>query len=530
MKVMSQDFFLTIVIKMLKVMKYCIPLAGVLLVLSVVNHYYLLVGRATFHTDFSKKNAPVVVSGNVFTPEHNLETGMIYKRVIGDQVNIAWKLPSAQLEKFDVEVTYRNSSQGDVRIEVPLKSIFNTNEQEIFSQKKILVLENFIIDTLKQNTDWVYQVDTEKNVMLFQRVFFEKTNISKIQKNEDTKKQEKEYHAPRYDSVSAFLSNTPQDARIQTFNFDLLSHSARTRVSTLDTPTEPMTYQLPFRGTHTLLISSSQDRIDLDLRYRDYNDYAGADDIQFFVTSGSQMVFQQTFPDDDNKTSNRKKSEEQNIHFEVTGIRPGYYTVAIITSQDIRFQSITTPQLFFFEKHLLLANARQRLELWASSPELTFAIAHKGDEQTVTVGEQKIKIGDLHKKYTVENLDGVQKFIVEKASLAIDGSGFLAPTHQGFEFLDLVKHTPPLDTQVFYAPAGEQIEYVLVDFGERELVRQAGDWKTIRFSVDPRTVQIEDDIFSFFFKIPAYQEVKDDTAIRDIIIKAYGQPRFFQAQ
>lgn len=325
-------------------------------------------------------------------------TGSWVQEVVGDPVYF-FIHPHRHFDDVNIKIWFQNKGVPILEIGV----LANTNGQ-IYDLKP---LQNTLID----NLDWTrYEKD---GLMLFQR----ETN---------------------FDSIQAFIENTPPRSKIATYNYSLdtpyrlLNYSPTNFQQTLD---------VSLRGFNEFYTYIKNEDLSFVFEYMDMNRKKGAERILINVVNEfGETVADIRADDDGNVDDNAIPSSLESLSLNVPSLPEGVYKIQMQADHDIFFRKIkTTQQKVTFLNHVYLADEvgyredPRQVNLTTDAKRLQFVTQHASAVQDVQIGSETLSVESPYQSYSysVEEKDLVSVKI-PLGDIRVDASGHIAFTEEQY--------------------------------------------------------------------------------------------------
>lgn len=274
-------------------------------------------------------------------------------------------------------------------------------------------------------------------------------------------------------STQEFFDHLPDPRKIGVVDMDpfLFDVQAAPPVS----PT-PITLETTIRGSHELYVyAQAGQRLGIVIDKVDLNRVEGTDPV--YISIRNPQVKNQplgflkqvaTIEDDGNVSDDNRRGEPQTLSIEWDADQSGLYLVDLSTTEDVVFTKIesSTAQIGFRD-HIFFAEGPaygpdqhfQSLHVITRGSYLTAVPKHAQGYQDIIIRDAKLKLREVKKPQTIEDLDGVTRFTIDRGDLVVQSDGILT-LEPGIEIP--VQPVHRLDLNAFVVP--EEVEYILANY------------------------------------------------------------------
>ncbi|MGH7203970.1 MAG: hypothetical protein ACREHC_06000, partial [Candidatus Levyibacteriota bacterium] len=239
----------------------------------------------------------------------------------------------------------------------------------------------------------------------------------------------------RYKSVKDFLSNTPKDALIGTYQYNTdIGNLSQTQLPDYKAQSKPTTIDTPLRGSQVIYAYLNNEPFTMTIQKQDLNWYKNPDVMTVNVYKDNDLVFQTTADDDGITDGSRKVLPPQTVTIKNQGPdlpEDGIYKIVINTAGDTLIKSITTNlHKIVFQGSLFLAgnsnvyhpavSSTSATTVYTNALNLSAQAFHPDGLQTINVGNQQLQIKKLNALQTIKPPDELTKIVVPKNDVVLD--------------------------------------------------------------------------------------------------------------
>ncbi len=326
-------------------------------------------------------------------------------------------------------------------------------------------------------------------------------------------------------SISDFL-NAKTDPRVTAVYNDELP--PRVDLSQYTPSTTPTKVDASLRGQHEIeTIIGEGERLRFAFTIQDINRHEGKDDFQVSVWDDGRKVTEQKTTGIGSTLATGKPSKVQTVVVEKEGLPAGLYTLKVNAPDDIFIKQIETAQhLLQFrgmlyptdndEYRVLLGEKKTGpTKLVTTGTWLTASTSHSDGLQTITAGNRKITMTQLHTQYRLDGLSGVTTVTVPKNDVLLSTDGVFAFSTD--QLLPDIQHYRPLDASVNL----NTIDYIIARYPQ---AKKVGDWLKASATVKGNELYVKKGTIGFIVDAPGLPENNRTLKIRSIRIQLEKEP------
>ncbi len=245
----------------------------------------------------------------------------------------------------------------------------------------------------------------DKNLDLSGCDFVEENNIYLCHKNKS---------APRFDNVTSFLKNLP-DNRIIGYDGVIIPNKEN---SNLVCETGEFYINGTLRGSHSFYIYA-KGNLEVKFIKKDRNYYDGKDVFNISLSKFDGLILKTKLVNDDGITDKQGVSREQNISFNITNLKEGVYKLYIHyvgEGEDSTIKNLWINQKkVVFDKY---AHPLSGFSFYSKRNSFRFKTYHEVNFQNITINKELVKINKTYVDHTYESNFEI-KGIVPKGDIMI---------------------------------------------------------------------------------------------------------------
>lgn len=359
--------------------------------------------------------------------------------------------PHRHFDSVDVEVRFKNT-------ETPILEI-GALAQEAGQVYDLRPMQNLLID----RSDW--DRTEQGGLVLLQR---EKT----------------------FESIDAFLQNTPPRYDIATYHYDLAEPY---RIAGYAPSSSARTVDVSLRGFHEFYTYIKDETLAFDIAYMDMNRTPGGDPVTVVaIDENGRTVADVRAMDDGDETNDAIGSAMEHLILSVPSLPEGVYKIQLQAERDIFFRSIaTTQQKMAFLNNVYLGDEvgyndeTRPVSFWTQAKHLAFQTQHADGAQEVQVGGDTVRIAEPYDRVTSGvTAEGVVKVVAPRGDLLIETDGLMAFAPDQFFNPDPIRLRPDTDLDLL------DVDYIIASYVPPEA---DGEWLVARVSFDTSVFAAQDD-------------------------------------
>lgn len=330
----------------------------------------------------------------------------------------------------------------------------------------------------------------------------------------------------KYQTISDFINNPPQDKKIALYSVDLGKLQAlKSDKSKGEAKT---TIGIPLRGSHSLLIRVDKKPLILKIAKQDLNAYEGEDKFKITVLKDEKQLIEKIIEDDGINEVNQLKAEPQEKIITLEDVNPGIYQVYIAyegNGSDSSITKIEVNQSKVIFKNQVLFLGDKPTEIWTNAKKINAVTAHPQGLQTVKLdGKYDLEIKEKGKQYSfdLESLagkkegQGLYKLESPKNDLTIYGVGYFSFSQDTFFLPEMVK-----GVELNTLENLDNVDYLLTSY---PIPKKDGDWLIAEAEFDPKDLKIDGDKLYFSLEVPQIAKYGGELEIDylEIVVKSKG--------
>lgn len=391
--------------------------------------------------------------------------GEPFTQIIDEPVYFSIHFPQTHFEQIELEILFDNKNQKILEVG-PLVDVFS----QAYDLKPLVnsILEDITWPSLQQ-----------EDVILFQR-------------------------EQKFDSIDAFLANTPDRSKIATYHYDIETPYRLANYAPLG---KTRSIDVSLRGFHKFVTYVKNEPVQFKVTYMDMNRTTGADDVRVVVRNErGESVFEEILEDDGDIDENQVSST-RTVSFNESGWAEGVYSFELSGTSDIFWRRIDTSLRYVtFVNQIYIGddvghlNQPRSTSFFTNAKHFVFETSHADAAQTVKIGTLATEIPFSHEKVRVDIAEpGVLPGSSPLGDIRIAGDGKFAFSEDAFFDPDPVRLSVLTNLDALH------VDYIIATYTPPE---EEGNWKkqTVRFNTNE--MRIVDGSTTFALSAPLIAENK----------------------
>jgi len=315
----------------------------------------------------------------------------------------------------------------------------------------------------------------------------------------------------QFESIDEFLNNLPPKNEIAVYKYDLPLQTKIDNYTPSDTATA---IEKPLRGPYQIYTYLENEKLDWEFEFYDLNLNEEVDSITVNLYHQNELIVTKNL--ESIPAGNNKKFKLQ-----LSGLPDGFYKIAVVVSNEILTQQITTKQkIISFINKIWLHEAGNTdiITLITDSSEIFARTNNPANLQKILVGDRVLSIDQTYQQFSQVTTDDITIIRFAKDDLLIIGDGifsFSAKNLANPSYKKIGRNTD-VDEQ--------KINYIITAYTPP--VTQQDEWQVQTLEFDLRNAWKEEGDYGFIITSPGLlleDEIEDWIEVGEIKVELEGK-------
>lgn len=280
---------------------------------------------------------------------------------------------------------------------------------------------------------------------------------------------------------------------------------------------EPITIDMPLRGTHSLYVYTEKSKLNLNLDFVDLNLDKDSDNISLILSRNGQVIASETL-EDENLSLDNEVEEVKSLSLDMPGISPGVYKLEIKISDDVVIKKIeSSSNRLVFSSRLWPVSNPDSIKVYTDANYLFLKALGPASLQDFSFANKSYSLDVPYSKqeFFLDKPRAINEIVIEKDDVILENSGVFALSK------DTLFNPRLKKVDVYFKPC-EEVKYIIADYYPPSLDEKGLFTQSIE--LDMSHVYREKGRYNFALSLP---NLKNDSSnyleVKDVKIEFLGR-------